>query len=81
VEGSEMLSTEEEEEANEFAANTLVPAEFFDEMLNLDQNFRTIMRFARRIGVSPGIIVGQLQHHGKVRRNKLNFLKTRYAWE
>jgi hypothetical protein len=32
------------------------------------------------IGVAPGIVVGQLQHKGRLRRNQLNTLKRRYTW-
>jgi plasmid maintenance system antidote protein VapI len=80
LEGEGRLSTAEEEEANEFAANSLIPVEYQDELLNLPVNGVAIMRFARRVGVSPGIVVGQLQHRGILRRNQLNNLKRRYAW-
>jgi HTH-type transcriptional regulator/antitoxin HigA len=39
------------------------------------------MRFARDISVSPGIVVGQLQHRGILPRDKFNYLKVRYSWE
>jgi Zn-dependent peptidase ImmA (M78 family)/plasmid maintenance system antidote protein VapI len=70
----------EEREADEFAARFLIPAEYVGEMLSLATDARKIMRFARRIGVSPGIVVGQLQHLGKLRHNQLNNLKQRYRW-
>jgi hypothetical protein len=80
LEGEGMPSTAEEEEANKFAANNLIPLEFQDELMNLPANGVTVMRFAKRVGVSPGIVVGQLQHRGILRRNQLNNLKRRYAW-
>jgi plasmid maintenance system antidote protein VapI/Zn-dependent peptidase ImmA (M78 family) len=80
LEGEERLSTAEEEEANMFAANTLIPLEYQDELMNLPANGIAVMRFAKRVGVSPGIVVGQLQHRGILRRNQLNNLKRRYAW-
>lgn len=80
LEGEGRLTTAEEEEANTFAANTLIPTKFHDELLNLPTNGVAVMRFARRVGVSPGIVVGQMQHRGNLRRNQLNNLKRRYTW-
>jgi Zn-dependent peptidase ImmA (M78 family)/plasmid maintenance system antidote protein VapI len=80
LEGEDTLTTEEEDEASAFAANILVPSQYQAEMLQLPLNGRAVMRFARKVGVSPGIIVGQLQHHGRFRRNQLNNLKRRYTW-
>jgi HTH-type transcriptional regulator/antitoxin HigA len=34
--------------------------------------------FARDMGVSPGIVVGRLQHDGVVGKGQLNDLKVRY---
>lgn len=80
LEGLEMCSTKEEQEANEFAARTLIPNEFQSELSNLPLDGREVIRFARKVGVSPGIIVGQLQHLGLINRNQLNNLKTRFSW-
>jgi HTH-type transcriptional regulator / antitoxin HigA len=80
LEGPETLSTKEEEGANEFAAYTLVPSEFRREMLRLRADSRAVIRFARRVGISRGIVVGQLQHLGKLGRDQLNGLKCRYKW-
>ena len=80
LEGEGRLSTAEEEEANTFAANALIPVEFHDELLNLPTNGVAVMRFARHVGVSPGIVVGQMQHRGILRRNQLNNLKRRFTW-
>ena len=81
LEGAETPDTAEELEANEFAARTLVPLSFYSEMLSLPTANLEVIRFARRTGVSPGIIVGQLQHEGRLPRNWLNGLKRRYRWE
>jgi Zn-dependent peptidase ImmA (M78 family)/plasmid maintenance system antidote protein VapI len=80
LEGDDTLTTEEEDEANTFAANILIPPEYQAEMLRLPLHGRAVMRFARKVGISPGIIVGQLQHHGRFRRSQLNNLKRRYTW-
>jgi HTH-type transcriptional regulator / antitoxin HigA len=72
---------EEEEEANKFAADILIPARFRKEMLNLPVNGFVIMRFAKVVGVSPGIVVGQLQYHGRFTHRQLNNLKRRFIWK
>jgi plasmid maintenance system antidote protein VapI len=81
IDGEDSVSTKEEEEANTFAATTLIPREHHAAMLRLPANGRTVMRFAREVGVSPGIVVGQLQHRGRIRQNQLNNLKRPFNWE
>lgn len=80
LEGPDLLSTKEEEEANEFAARLLIPLEFQARLQDLSANGIAVMRFAKLVGVSPGIVVGQLQHRGRIRRNQLNNLKRRFKW-
>lgn len=80
LEGDHQVSTHEEQEANQFAAEVLIPPEFNRAFRQLTADHREIIRFARRVGVSPGIVVGQLQHIGRLRRNQLNPLKRRFVW-
>ena len=80
LEGAEAPITKEEEEANHFAATTLIPHEFQQELLTVPPSTRAVIRFAHRVGVSPGVIVGQLQHHGRIGYDQLNQLKRRFAW-
>jgi Zn-dependent peptidase ImmA (M78 family) len=80
VEDPNLVTTHEEEEANQFAMDVLVPEEFRTEMLDLPKIPKVITKFAVRVGVSRGIIVGQLQHHGRIAHKDLNFMKARYAW-
>lgn len=70
----------EEKEANEFAAHVLIPEPFMAELESLPLDGREVIRFARKIGVSPGIVIGQLQHLGLYSRKQLNNLKTRFTW-
>ena len=69
------LSDHEEDEANRFAEDLLIPPAHQAEMLSLTANKMDVMRFARRIGISRGIVVGQLQHRRIIGRDKLNYLK------
>lgn len=75
------LDEKEEQEANEFAAQILIPAEKEAALRALSHDYKSIMRFARNLSISPGIVVGQLQHRGLVPSDKLNFLKKRYTWD
>ena len=80
LEGADMPSSREEEEANDFAARALIPLEFQPLLAGLNADARGVIRFARQVGVSPGIVVGQLQHLGRVDRGQLNGLKRRFRW-
>ena len=81
VEGADNLTEFEEEEANSFAARTLIPADFQVELTSLPINQRAVIRLAVRLGVSPGIVVGQLQHLDRIGHEQLNGLKRRYRWQ
>jgi len=74
------VSSSEEAEANEFAGSILIPAKSLPALMDLRPHFRDIIRFAGRLGVSPGIVVGQLQHLRRIRPDQLNSLKRRYRW-
>lgn len=71
----------EEAEANLFAENVLIPQERKAEMAKLNaREWKKIVRFAKSIGISPGLVVGQLQHRGVLRHDQFNKLKARYKW-
>lgn len=72
---------EEEEEANEFAARMLIPPNLEPALSRLQAQAREVIRFSRLVGVSPGIVVGQLQHRGRIGPSQLNSLKRRFQWE
>lgn len=80
VDGPQTPHSKQEHEANEFSATTLVPQEHRAEMMSLAVDGRDVMRFARKIGVSPGIVVGQMQYLGHLTNRQLNNLKRRYTW-
>lgn len=74
-------NTEEEIEANLFAGEMLIPYTHHTELEKLKGNKRSIIGFASKIGVSPGIVVGQMQHKGLIDYKYLNSYKRRYDWE
>lgn len=80
VEGDGSAIGDEEDEANEFATSTLIPKEHLRELQTLGANGRAVMRFAKDIGIAPGIVVGQMQHRKILTFAQLNNLKQRYKW-
>ena len=72
---------QQEKEANDWATEFLVPRQALDDFIegfSFDED--EVVGFAGACGVSPGIVVGQLQHRKVVRFNQLNQLKARYDW-
>jgi len=80
VEGVGDARTKLELEANGFAQEVIVPEEHYAELLQLKSRSMDIIRFARKLGISPGLVVGQLQHHKVLGFNQQNRLKRRYEW-
>jgi HTH-type transcriptional regulator / antitoxin HigA len=69
-----------EQEADAFAERMVIPDQYRDEYNRLTVNKISILKFATKIGICPGIVVGQLQHSGRLKHNYLNYLKRRYSW-
>ncbi len=72
---------DKEEEANQFAADFLIPAKNLLGFLNSTRlSKEAISKFANEIGVAPGIVVGRLQHDKKLPHTHCNDLKMRLEW-
>ncbi|MGI5223756.1 helix-turn-helix domain-containing protein [Actinoallomurus sp. CA-142502] len=59
----------EEEEANRFAADTLIPPAYAEQYRRLSEHpkpFRNIEAFAKFAQIAPGIVVGRLQYEGRL---------------
>lgn len=80
VENTELTEEKSEQEADDFAAEIIVPIEYRDEMYSLGQSRFPIIKFAKKIGVAPGLVVGQLQFAGVLGYNQMQHLKRRYRW-
>ncbi|WP_420934547.1 ImmA/IrrE family metallo-endopeptidase [Alteromonas sp. A081] len=79
IEGKNIADTQEEKEADDFAQEVLIPSNYRDEMLTLShRDLRKIVKFAKKVGIAKGIVVGQLQHSGNIAPSYLNKLKVRY---
>jgi len=71
-----------EAEADAFAADALVPGGLSSLVGRANgPTMRQIIQFAARVGVAPGIVVGQLQHARILEHNQHNRLKRRYSWD
>lgn len=66
-----------EDEANDFASEFLMGR---TPISRGALSRRDIVRIAHANSISPGIVVGQLQHRGFLRRDQFNYLKRRYVW-
>lgn len=73
--------TAEEDEADLFARDTLIPPTSFSTFVGKgDFSEQAVRRFAAKVGVAPGIVVGRLQHEQHVSFAALNGLKERLSW-
>lgn len=71
-----------EEEADQFASDTLIPPGTYKAFLKSDRFFaQDIENFARQVGIHPGIVVGRLQKEGHIRPSWHNGLRIRFKWK
>jgi Zn-dependent peptidase ImmA (M78 family) len=75
------MSGAEEDEANRFAADRLIPAASWAAFQPTSITEQAIHEFARAIGIDPGIVLGRLHNDQRVPWNRFNQLKARYRWE
>jgi HTH-type transcriptional regulator / antitoxin HigA len=76
--GDTVQSTEEQE-ANRFATDVLIPRAHQPELMTIALDDRSVAAFAQQLGVHPGIVVGQLQHRKRIGwDHALTRLKARY---
>lgn len=70
----------EEKEANQFAADLLIPPKFGPRLFFLKSKV-AIIAFANELGIPPGIVVGRLQHDNILKPKFCNDLRRTYEWE
>ncbi|MCI8283714.1 MAG: HigA family addiction module antidote protein [Firmicutes bacterium] len=80
IRNSNGTTKEDEDVANEFARNTLIPQNNFEDfLLKKDFSKEAIIQFADDIKIDPGIVVGRLQKDKHIDYSVNNDLKTKYA--
>ncbi len=78
---SDYYSDPKEDDANRFAADTLIPRQRWSEFLAGGRFSKAaITEFAKESNIAAGIIVGRLQREQKLPPNHCNDLKRRFAW-
>jgi HTH-type transcriptional regulator/antitoxin HigA len=74
--------TEKEQQANRFAAESLIPAAQWKTIRSKGPYSKAAIRnFAASAGVAPGIVVGRLQHEHLLPPSYCNDLKRRYLFK
>ena len=81
VDGTSSTEDEVELEADEWAANFLVPRKEWQRLV-IDGEFTDvkIRQFAKEQGIAPGILVGRLQNQKLLPWNRLNNIKVALKW-
>lgn len=84
IEEGRASNSVEEEAANRFAADRLIPPGALEELRGPARSRRLseaqVRNFAQKLHIAPGIVVGRLQHEGWLPRTHLNSLKLRLDW-
>ncbi|MEJ7931475.1 HigA family addiction module antitoxin [Ramlibacter sp. AN1015] len=81
LEGANGLDEAKEHEANEFAENELISRkEFAAFSARPIFSKAAIVAFARQVGISPGVVVGQLQYKKLLPPSHCNDLKMTFTW-
>jgi len=70
-----------EDEANRFASDFLIPRKDYIQFIKDDKFSKALIQsFAEKIKIAPGIVVGRLQHVGRLPMSHCNDLKRRFKW-
>jgi addiction module HigA family antidote len=70
-----------ERRANEYARDLLIPPRDYERLVAAGKpTLGAVQTFAKQIGISPGIVVGRLQHEGVLPHNFGNQLKRKLQW-
>ncbi|GBF79789.1 helix-turn-helix domain-containing protein [Aphanothece sacrum] len=72
--GGVKLPSQQEEEADLWAREFLIPPQYDAELPRLKSK-HAVVEFAKRLGIHPGIVVGRLQHEQLIKPTWMNALK------
>ena len=73
-----LTSQDLEDEANQFAREVLIPQKEYDILLDYPITYDRICRFANKIGVHSGIVIGRLQHDGIIPYSRFTNKRVKY---
>lgn len=80
-EGQNLANAEKEKEADKFAQEFLIPVNEYKEFARKNIFSHTsIRKFAGKLGIAPGIVVGRLQHDSIIQYSQFNDLKNRFRF-
>ena len=79
LDGGEKLSSKQEEEADQWAKEFLIPPQHEAELPQL-RSKESVKTFAAKVGIHPGIVVGRLQHDEVIPMSWMNDLKNLFQW-
>lgn len=74
---------EEENEANKFAADLLIPKNEYDSFVKdfkISKDLKALKLFAKKNSVFEGIVIGRLQNDTIIKRSQFNYLRNTYQW-
>lgn len=77
--GHTVIDSREEQEANKWAANLLIPEVHASHLPDIKTK-SAVRDFARHIGIHPGIVIGRLQHDGLIPPSWMNDLKVSFRF-
>ena len=79
--GASHAVNDDERAADDFAARQMISEDGLRDIDRVRPRMREIVKLAHKLGVAPGIIVGQLQFRGRLGFGSgMNHLKRRYQW-
>ena len=82
TDSSESERDEKEDEADQFASETLIPSHKFELFIKEGNFYKdNIIQFANEVQIPPGIVVGRLQHGKYIKNEWHNGLRIRYDWK
>ncbi|MGF1474968.1 MAG: HigA family addiction module antitoxin [Geminicoccaceae bacterium] len=81
IDDSNSADLDWEKEANQWASNKLIGSAHWAKFIETRPYRKDdVVTFAERQGIAAGIVVGRLQHEGRLPWNRLNSLKTKFVW-
>lgn len=81
IDVEKMLTDEQEDEANRFSRDILIPPALSQRLAQLRPLDADVVAFANQAQIAPGIVVGRMQNEKLLGWHQLNHLKVRYRWK